>query len=49
MATRFKDLLYENRNLPMEEQYAVFDKTFEDWKGTHRQVDDVLVIGFKLS
>lgn len=48
MATRFKELLFENRHLPLEEQREMLDKTFEDWKGSHRQIDDVLVIGIKL-
>ena len=48
MATRFKDLLFEIRNLPMPEQLEKLNSTFEEWKGTHRQIDDVLVVGVKL-
>ncbi len=48
MATRFKELLYANRGLSMQEQFNVLDTTFEEWKGTNRQIDDVLVIGIEL-
>ena len=48
MATRFKDLLFDNRKLPMDKQFETLHTTFEEWKGTHRQIDDVLVVGIKL-
>jgi CheY-like chemotaxis protein len=32
----------------MKDQMRILDKTFEDWKGEHPQLDDVLVIGFRL-
>ncbi|MDA3882230.1 MAG: SpoIIE family protein phosphatase [Bacteroidales bacterium] len=48
MAARFKDLLFEHKDLPMNEQKEILDKTFEDWRGTHRQIDDVVVFGVKL-
>lgn len=47
-AARFKEMLFESRNLPIEEQYLLVDTTFEEWKGGNRQIDDVLVMGIKL-
>ena len=32
----------------MEDQSELLDKTFEDWKGTRKQIDDVLVLGLEL-
>lgn len=48
-AQRFKELIIENRNLPMEKQKEIFTKTMEDWKGDRQQIDDFLVMGIKLS
>ncbi len=44
---RFKQLLTDIREKPLEEQKEILDRTFEDWKAESRQeqVDDVLVIG----
>jgi serine phosphatase RsbU (regulator of sigma subunit) len=44
-----KKLLIEIHGLPMAEQEKRLAKTFDEWKGTrNKQIDDVLVIGFKL-
>ncbi len=45
---RFGELLLSVQNLPMSEQKATLEQTFISWKGTHAQVDDVLVIGIKI-
>jgi ligand-binding sensor domain-containing protein/serine phosphatase RsbU (regulator of sigma subunit) len=29
----------------MEEQRAVIEKTYEDWKGDHEQIDDIIIVG----
>ena len=34
--------------LALHEQKSFLDKAFEDWKGTHSQVDDVLVLGIRV-
>ena len=34
-------------DLPMQQQKAELEKTFNDWKGCEEQIDDVLVIGIK--
>lgn len=46
---RFKNILLEINNLPMEEQLFYLDKTIVDWMGSLRQTDDILVMGFKIS
>ena len=48
MKKRFKQLLIDNHNLPMDEQKDLLDKAYEEWKGEGEQVDDVLVIGLKV-
>ena len=48
MTKPFKRLLTEISPLPIEKQYETLLKSHEDWKGSNDQVDDVLVIGFKL-
>jgi serine phosphatase RsbU (regulator of sigma subunit) len=48
MKKRFKQLLLDNYHLPMEEQRELLDRTYEEWKAGHEQVDDVLVIGLKI-
>lgn len=44
----FKEILLQNNPLPMSEQKKVLDETFMEWKGELPQLDDVVVIGFKL-
>ena len=48
MVRRFKNLLLEIHQLPMEEQKRILDENIEKWKGNVKQTDDILVIGFKL-
>jgi serine phosphatase RsbU (regulator of sigma subunit) len=48
MGKRFSSLLLEIHQLPMDEQMAILEQTFESWKGAGDQTDDVLVIGIKL-
>jgi len=44
----FKELLLKIHNLSMTQQRAVLDKTIEEWKGNLKQIDDILVVGFKI-
>jgi serine phosphatase RsbU (regulator of sigma subunit) len=46
---QLKEKLITIANLRMEEQVSVLEKTFNDWKGDLEQVDDVLLIGIKIS
>ncbi len=48
MSKRFTQLLLEIHQLPPEEQHDKLSKTFEAWKGSNEQTDDVLVIGVRL-
>lgn len=48
MNNRFKNMLLEIQDRNMEEQKLFIGKVFENWKGEYFQLDDVLVIGFKL-
>jgi predicted HTH domain antitoxin len=34
--------------LPLNEQSEILNKRFIEWKGNLEQVDDILVIGFKI-
>lgn len=45
---RFKNLIIELKNEPIENQLAIFENTFNEWKGNLNQMDDVLVIGFEI-
>lgn len=45
---QFQDLILEIHKQPMPQQKEILQKTFTDWKGSYSQVDDVLVIGFKI-
>jgi serine phosphatase RsbU (regulator of sigma subunit) len=45
---QFKKMLAANSLLTMEEQHQILVKTFDDWKGTNDQVDDVCVFGVRI-
>lgn len=45
---KFKDLLLNNQHLNMRQQKDLIAESFEDWKGTQNQIDDVLVMGIRL-
>ncbi len=45
----FYRLLGEIHTLPMQEQLEIVSKVFEDWKGLHHQIDDVTVMGLRIS
>ena len=46
---RFKELLLEIFRLPMNEQKIVLQKRIEEWQGELDQIDDILVVGIKIS
>ncbi len=48
MVRHFKELLLEVAEYPIEDQKKILEETFYLWKGTERQTDDVLVVGFTL-
>lgn len=42
-----RKLLEDIHKLPMDEQYEMVKKTFEEWKGDTMQIDDVLFLGLR--
>ena len=48
MIKHFKQLLLEVHQKPAKEQKEILDNRFDQWIGNTRQIDDVLVIGFRL-
>lgn len=44
----FKTLLLSIQDQPMEIQKQIIDETFENWKGSLEQIDDVCVIGVRV-
>jgi len=44
----FQELLVSIAGEPVEKQHDLLRKTFVDWQGNYEQVDDVLVMGFKV-
>lgn len=46
--TQFKSLLLSHQESTMANQKSVLDQTLTTWKGDLEQVDDILVIGFKI-
>lgn len=47
--SRFRQLLLTIHSLPMKKQKAFIDENLNNWKGDLEQVDDILVIGIKIS
>jgi len=45
---RFIKMLVKNHHFDMQKQREIVKSTFDNWKGDNKQVDDVLVIGFRL-
>jgi len=44
---RFRHMLLNIHNLPLEDQKAYLEESMIAWKGNHEQVDDILVIGIR--
>jgi serine phosphatase RsbU (regulator of sigma subunit)/ligand-binding sensor domain-containing protein len=49
MSKRFKQLLLEVHQKPAGEQKQVLEQTIEQWQGRESQMDDMLVVGFRIS
>ncbi len=47
-STRWKNLILKIHDLPMEEQSYLIIKTFETWKSTKEQIDDILILGLDI-
>ena len=48
MIKQFQNLIIEIHQKPLAEQKQLMHDTLEKWKGNLEQVDDILVIGFKI-
>jgi hypothetical protein len=48
MITRFRELLFEIHQYPIEEQEKALEKSLAEWMQDERQIDDILVIGVKI-
>jgi len=48
LASKFKELIYANKDIQMTEHADILNSTFETWKGRNKQIDDVLVLGITL-
>lgn len=49
MIKRLRELLLEVHEKPMEEQRQILDQRLKDWMGKHKQIDDILLMGFKVA
>jgi len=48
MTKKFKKMLLQISQKPMEEQKQILNNSFKNWKGNLDQVDDVVVMGIKI-
>jgi serine phosphatase RsbU (regulator of sigma subunit) len=46
---QFRELLLKNNSASMTDQKNMLEKTLIEWMGINSQIDDILVIGFKIS
>jgi len=44
----FRKIIESVGGIPMEQQKEYLERTFNEWKGSTQQIDDVLVFGFQL-
>jgi ligand-binding sensor domain-containing protein/serine phosphatase RsbU (regulator of sigma subunit) len=47
MVKRFNELILSIQHQSMQEQGRTLETTFEAWKGSYQQIDDILVIGIR--
>jgi serine phosphatase RsbU (regulator of sigma subunit)/tetratricopeptide (TPR) repeat protein len=48
LSSRYEKLLKEINGLPIEKQNQLLEENFDEWIGDSKQIDDVLVIGFRI-
>ena len=48
MYKKFKEILINNSQKPMNEQLEILDVIFKEWKGQYSQIDDVTVLGIRI-
>ena len=45
---KFQELLFNNHDKPLKKQKEILEKTILEWKSGFNQVDDILVLGYKI-
>lgn len=48
MIKRFRQMLIEIHDKPMDSQKEILDSTLHEWMGTNEQVDDITVVGIRV-
>jgi phosphoserine phosphatase RsbU/P len=48
LSRNYRDLLVATHTLTMDKQQKVLDERFNEWKGSGRQTDDVLIVGIQM-
>jgi two-component system, sensor histidine kinase LadS len=48
LSKRFREMLLDLREKPLFEQKIILERRLEEWRGSHRQIDDILVIGVSI-
>jgi serine phosphatase RsbU (regulator of sigma subunit)/HAMP domain-containing protein len=48
MVGQFRNFLTNIHQMPMQEQLKMLDATIEQWRGNLEQVDDILIMGFRV-
>ncbi|MCU0446718.1 MAG: SpoIIE family protein phosphatase [Microscillaceae bacterium] len=48
MKTRFRELLLDIYYKPVDEQLQILTQTMDDWMQDEKQIDDMLIVGFRL-
>jgi len=48
MSKQFQKLLLSVHERPMKEQHAFIQTKLDDWQGSYSQIDDILVMGFRV-
>ena len=46
-AQRIREAILANPELPIDEYHELFSKDFDQYKGDHKQIDDILLIGIE--
>lgn len=49
MGRRFKTYLYQVHSLPLNEQKEKLKQLLDEWKGKQKQIDDILIMGLKIT
>ena len=49
MKGRFKKFILSVQDQDMQTQLTSFEKEFKSWKGSHKQIDDVCVMGVRIT